>query len=299
VSGHAAILALAIVAVTASPTYQRLLGTSLELRDPVANLLVQVSGVSYLVWQLVRFDRLNADPIVPVVAAWSPHFVLLVVALAGGLALGVGTLRPRPTVAFGILWFAVWLAPTNSIVARLDVANDRQLYLALVGPAWLVARWVATASFGRRAVIMGLVATAALLGGATANRNLVYADEVRFWEDIVRKTPSNARALNNLGYAYAGACRTEEADAAFVIALDLAPQDSKTAVNLKLLREGALGPPGRGRCASGDGQSSAHEGVAHARSDARPARGASFVKAHLERSVRPCGVSHRLSRDES
>ena len=97
-------------------------------------------------------------------------------------------------------------------------------------------------------VTAGVIAVSCLLGAATMARNGVYADEVRFWEDVVRKGPDNARALNNLGYAYALACRTDEADAAFVIALDLAPGDPKSAANLTLLRAGSLVSPGEAHC---------------------------------------------------
>jgi protein O-mannosyl-transferase len=251
VSGHLMVLALAGGLVAASPTYRNLLATSLGLRAPAENLLVQVNGASYLVGQLVRFDRLNADPMVAAAVAWSPIFALKLIALLSVLALGLTTLRARPALAFGILWFVIWLLPTNSLIARLDVANDRQLYLALAGPAWLVGRWVAAIPFRRDALLAAVAAAACVLGVVTVDRNRLYADEVRFWEDVVRKTPENARALNNLGYAYALACRTEDADAAFVLAVDLAPDDPRGVANLTLLREGALLPPAESRCVGG------------------------------------------------
>ncbi len=251
VSGHLAVLALVGGLVAVSPTYRSLAARSLELRAPVENLLVQVNGVSYLAGQLVRFDRLNADPMVAGAVAWSPIFALKLVAVLSVLALGMMTLRTRPALAFGILWFVVWLLPTNSLIARLDVANDRQVYLALAGPAWLVGRWVAAIPVRRHVVIPVVTAAACLLGVVTVDRNRLYADEVRFWEDVVRKTPGNARALNNLGYAYALACRTEDADAAFVLAIDLDPADLKGVANLTLLREGTLLPPEDSRCVGG------------------------------------------------
>ncbi len=242
--GHAVVLTLAVTAFAASPTYRGLLTRSLEQRSVIDNLQVQVDGVSYLLGQFVRIDRLNADPIIATSSVWSPMFTLEVLVVAGVLALGTVSLRSRPALAFGVGWCALWLAPTNSLVARLDVANDRQLYLALIGPAWLVGHWVAASSVRRGPVMAGVIAASCLLGAATMARNRVYADEVRFWEDVVRKGPDNARALNNLGYAYALACRTGEADAAFVIAVDLAPGDAKSAANLTLLRAGSLVPPG-------------------------------------------------------
>jgi tetratricopeptide (TPR) repeat protein len=77
----------------------------------------------------------------------------------------------------------------------------------------------------------------------TAVRSLVYADEVRFWEDVVAKAPANPRAHANLGFALAARCRSQDAEASLERALALDPAYLRAAVNLRLLREGApLGP---------------------------------------------------------
>ena len=39
------------------------------------------------------------------------------------------------------------------------------------------------------------------LGFATYQRHRVYGDEIFFWEDVTRKTPTNGRAFYHLGYA--------------------------------------------------------------------------------------------------
>ncbi len=239
---HLAVLLLAAVAALASPVYRTLAVTSLATRGIGENLLTQVGGVTYLGGQLVRLDRLNADPMLPVARQWSAALVLeaaVLIALLGGALL---LARRRPAPAFGVLWFFLWLAPTNSLLPRLDVANDRQLYLALVGPAWLLA-WGLTSVARRRSVaLLVLAVVAAVLGAATIHRNAAYAAEIVYWEDVVRKTPGNGRALNNLGYAYALAGRRAEAESAYRRALSLDPTDVRTAVNLKLLLDGGPTP---------------------------------------------------------
>lgn len=240
---HLAVLLLAALAALASPTYRTLAVTSLATRGIGENLLTQVGGVAYLGGQLVRLDRLNADPMLPVARGWS---TVLVLEAAVVVALPVGALllaRRRPVPAFGVLWFFLWLAPTNSLLPRLDVANDRQLYLALVGPAWLLAWGLSRAARRRSAVLIVLAVVVAIFGTATIRRNAVYATEIVFWEDVARKTPGNERALNNLGYAYALAGRRDDAESAFRRALSLDPSDVRAAVNLKLLLEGTLARP--------------------------------------------------------
>jgi len=239
-----AVLGAAACAAIASPTYRRLFATSLEARGTGANLLTQAHGVVYLMGQVVRLERLNADPMLPVFESWSPRLVFDAAIIVALLAVGVASIRRRPAPAFGILWFFVWLLPTNSLLPRLDVVNDRQLYMALAGPAWIVACAVGMVA-ARRGPVVALAPTLALavaLGAATHARNRVYADEVVFWEDVARKSPHNGRALNNLGYALALASRTDEAEAAFLGALALDPADIRAAVNLRLLREGAPAP---------------------------------------------------------
>jgi Flp pilus assembly protein TadD len=81
------------------------------------------------------------------------------------------------------------------------------------------------------------------LAGVTAVRSLVYADEITYWRDVVRKAPQGARAHGNLAHALAGRCRIPEAESELVRALELDPAYLKAAVNLRLLRDGVpLGP---------------------------------------------------------
>ena len=68
----------------------------------------------------------------------------------------------------------------------------------------------------------------------------MYADEVTFWQDVATKTPGNARAFNNLGYACALAGRNADAERAFRRALEIDPANTKAAVNLALLRDGFI-----------------------------------------------------------
>ena len=235
------VLAGAAVIAAASPMYMHLLAVSLQTRGIGANLMTQAHAIVYLMGQLVRFDRLNADPALPAVHAWSARVAgeaLLIVAL---IALGFTLRKKRPEIGYAILWFFLWLVPTNSLLPRLDVANDRQLYLALAGPAFLVARGLGALARKRAGVALtATVLLCATLATATHVRNRVYGDEITFWRDVVAKSPWNARGFNNLGFVLAKSHRNDEADAALSRALELEPNYVRAAVNLKLLRSGLL-----------------------------------------------------------
>ena len=243
ISPHLLVLVAAAGAFLASPAYRRMVSRSLELRDPWANLLTHVDALGWLAGQIVRLDRLNADPALPAVTSLSPSVALAGLGLLSALAAGLALLRRRPAVAFGVLWFLLWLPATGWWLPRPEPASERQLYLALLGPAWLaglaLAPWLAAGTIRRT----GVVALVAALGTATVLRNRAYRSEVAFWEDVVSRSPHNARAHNNLGVALAGRCLTLEAEAAFRRALEADPGHFRAAVNLELLSEGrALGP---------------------------------------------------------
>lgn len=65
------------------------------------------------------------------------------------------------------------------------------------------------------------------------------------------KSPHNARAFNNVGCAYALACRPDDAAAAWETARERDPACFQAGVNLRLLRENAL--PGLAEACPGPG----------------------------------------------
>ena len=221
---HWLALAIGIALLAGLPRYREMLETSLALRGLREQLALQAAAITRHAGVLVLAVPPNIDPAVPFVPAVIGWAILA--AIAAGLAL----LRRQPWYAFALLWFFLHLAPTNSLLARADAVNDRQLYLASIGPLALAG--LAMALMPRwRAVAM--VAVAAVLGAATIARNQDYRSEVALWSDTTHKSPGSARAWNNLGYAYQLEGRREEARAAYGRALALDPEDIKARVNLR------------------------------------------------------------------
>ena len=226
---HWTLLAAGAVVVLMNQRYFDLLAYGFGERGLGENLLTQVGGISYLVWHLVGLHDLNIDPALPTLSEWTPALAFQSVLLGALLVLGIASLRRRPWLAFGILWFFLQLAPTNSVVPRLDVANDRQLYLACWGLFLALAVQVEWPRFGVALVCLAFAA-------ASVGRQLDYRDEITLWEASVRSSPWNARAHNNLGYAYYLAGRKAEAKRAFQTALFLDPAAKKARLNLGLLK---------------------------------------------------------------
>lgn len=234
---HWALLAAFSVFVLAHPGYGPLLEYSFDIRSAPANLLVQMRGIAWLVSGLLLLRSPNIDPDLPAGVDWTLSGALAVFLLAVALIAGLGGLWKGWAGGFGVLWFLLHLVPTNSFIPRLDVANDRQLYLASWGlflalsrGATALGRW-----WGERRVLAAVAILSVLLGALTVLRNVSYQSEIALWEDTAQRSPRKARVRNNLGYAYEQAGRLAEAESEYRRALSIDPGHSRARANLQRL----------------------------------------------------------------
>jgi hypothetical protein len=231
---HTTILALSAGVMLCTTGYQRLLLGSLETRTLWENLLTQIDGQSYLLAHPLLCLQTNIDPDLAIHTRLDASLLLSGGFLTTLLLVGAWQLRTRVWLGVGILWTFLHLLPTNSALPRLDVANDRQLYLALIGPALLVAVGLWN-SLARPQAVAATCALVLILGGATARRNLDYRSESALWETTTHTSPMKARVWNNLGYAAQLAGDTMTACSAYHHALWLDPETPKARANLALL----------------------------------------------------------------
>jgi hypothetical protein len=224
---HWLVLAAGILLMAAMPRYREMLDTSLALRSFGDQLGIQVAAIARHVGVLMLAVPPNIDP---EVASAPPAAGLAVLA---AIAVGFALLRRQPVPAFALLWFFLHLAPTNSLLARADAVNDRQLYLASIGPLALAGLAIGLVPRWRAAL---LLAAAGVLGAMAIARNQDYRSEVALWSDTARKSPGKARAFNNLGYAYQAEGRREEACRAYAKALQLEPDHPRAGVNFLELK---------------------------------------------------------------
>jgi len=231
---HWALLLLIIGAVALHFKYEELLSFSYGLRGIRENMLSQFNGLSYLLSRLVAVNSLNIDPDIQVFSKWTTPIVLKAVFIISLLTVSLLTFKTKRLISFGILWFFLHLIPTNSIVPRLDIANERHMYL----PSWGIFLVIAMGteklriSFyeQRRLFNAGLLALLMVLGYFTWSRNNDYRSEVALWKDTVLKSTSKARCYNNLGFAYELERRYKDAREAYARASALDP-DFKLAEN--------------------------------------------------------------------
>ena len=221
------------------PAYARLLDASLQTRSLAENLLTQVNGVFYLITHPLLALAVNIDPDLPVYKAFTPDLALKACAIAGVLAVAAWQARTSAGsrwIGFAILWFAAWLIPTNSVLPRLDVANDRQLYLALIGPAFSIGVLLARLHAHRpSAGKLGVALLVLVLAVATIARNHDYRSEVALWEQTALVSPHKPRVWNNLGHARQQAGDVAGAQRAYRHVLLIDPAHWRARNNLDLL----------------------------------------------------------------
>src|SRR5690606_26882052 len=221
-----------VVLLALTPTYSRLLQHSLSLRPLAENLGLQVEGWFYLMTQPLLLLRTNIDPDLPAVALYSLSWCLQLAVLV--IVATVALRWRRQMLGIGLLWFLLHLLPTISLLARNDIANDRQLYLALLGPAWVLAHTFVTVLSQR--LLMPFAALLLFsLGATTAVRNRDYRDEIQLWQATAQRSPNKARVWSNLGYVYQLAGLRAQASGAYQRALRLDPALERARINLQLL----------------------------------------------------------------
>ena len=232
---HWALLLAGAAFLLFNQRYFDLLAYGYGERTLANNLITQAGGVSYLVLRLISLHGYNVDPALPTLTGWTALLAFQAALLLALLALGAASLRARPWIAFGILWFFLQLAPTNSIVPRLDVANDRQLYLACWGVFLALSLQFSRLNLRRAAAIPAAAIVLVAFAAASISRQLDYRSEIVLWESSVSLAPWNARGHNNLGYAYQLAGRIEDARREYRTALVFDPKHAKARLNLMFL----------------------------------------------------------------
>jgi hypothetical protein len=151
-----------------------------------------------------------------------------------------------PEMSFWGGWFFLILAPTSSFLPIRDVAVEHRMYLPLASVVVLVvlAGWEALRYFFPLAwhATLGTlftVAIAAGLGLTTYQRNLVYANELTLFRDVVEKSPRGFRGLTNYAVLVADQGRYAEARDLLTRALAIDPNYDSARKNLDIV-EGIL-----------------------------------------------------------
>jgi len=232
--GHWLVLALALVAAAAMPAYRDFFSWSLGTRDVASQIAGQLQAHGYLFSHTLLGLRTNIDPDLRVPTALSMPLLACALGLIVAIIAALSARRRRPWLCFGLLWYLLQLAPSNSLLPRFDLANDRHLYLALPGVALILVA-LSLKLTSRRLAIVLMLATLLCLGLVSHRRNEDYRTELSLWQATLRASPNKARPWTNLGYALQLAGDRAGARNAYECALALDRRNLQAVNNLAVL----------------------------------------------------------------
>ena len=231
--------------IALTPQYLKLLTQTFTFSALQSQLATQPPAHWHYLTQTLLGLHLSVDYELAFVQNLGVKSVLLAAPILALIGLSLLYFRRFPLVSFCVLWWFICLIPSNSFIPRLDIVNDRQIYFASVGALLLAAAGImriATYLSAKNRVLkmMAYTLTASwilALGACTWLRNWDYESEISLWQANIKQQPSNARAWNNLGYAYMQDKQDEKAIHAFENALELDPTQHKAFYNLQQFRK--------------------------------------------------------------
>jgi tetratricopeptide (TPR) repeat protein len=119
--------------------------------------------------------------------------------LAAAVLAAVRFRHSQPLVAFGAVWFIAVLAPSSSVVPLRDAMAEPRAYLASAGLFLAAASALTGPLVSRRAARAVALAVVLVLGLQTYQRNRIWSDPLRLWEEAAHRSPD--AWLAHLGFA--------------------------------------------------------------------------------------------------
>jgi Tfp pilus assembly protein PilF len=176
-----------------------------------------------------------------ILTSWA---ALGLVIAAGAAVLFVWLWKRYRILSFGIIWFAVTLAPVLNIRwMSVSVFAERYLYLPSVGACWIAA-WTMTEAWNRAAHrpkiwrTVGAAAACLLMLLAVTRivtRNSAWKDDFAFCTTALAQAPDSAQMHNNLGRLYWDQGNIQQAKQQWETAHRLTPSEPETRLNLGLV----------------------------------------------------------------
>ena len=146
-------------------------------------------------------------------------FGMLALLAAAGAAI---VWRKRfPIASYGFFVALIFFLPTSSIMPIRDLANDRRMYLPMIGLLLIAAEMLVRVRADEKR-LTGVLAVIVLAASAiTWNRSQVWSSQAALWSDTAGKSPEKARPHLGLASAYFAAHRYADAAREYELAHNL------------------------------------------------------------------------------
>ena len=139
-------------------------------------------------------------------------FPFLALVLIGYLVYRLMAKNSVNLIGFGIVWFALCIAPRSSIIPSAELIVDYKTYAASLGWLFVLACglvWLVVYGTQRinslqkipTPIIQGAITAVFVLGLGfmTMDRNTVWRSGLEFWGNMLKNAPGKARIYNNYG----------------------------------------------------------------------------------------------------
>ncbi|OGF59946.1 MAG: hypothetical protein A2Y62_07830 [Candidatus Fischerbacteria bacterium RBG_13_37_8] len=157
-------------------------------------------------------------------------FLFIVAIIVGALL----TAKNHFDIAFGALWFFLFLLVESSVIPIQDVIFEHRLYLPSIGffTACVGGLFYLMNRCNRKVIIILIIGVVITFSVLTYMRNMTWKDEVTIWKDVAKKYPGNVVAHASIGAAYAKLERCDEAVEELKRALEIDSNFEKAHNNL-------------------------------------------------------------------
>jgi len=147
----------------------------------------------------------NFDYDYPIVQRlWEPHTLFSIVFLASLWWLAIKLFSRDRLVSFCIFWFFLTTSVEVVVVSFVNkgVIYEHWLYLPMVGFSLFLTLMIRRVSHNDAVYRIFFVVVVFFYCFLTYQRNFVWQNEIRFWQDVVSKSPNKAGPHWGLGIAY-------------------------------------------------------------------------------------------------
>ena len=135
---------------------------------------------------------------------WDPLAFLSMVLIVGAICLPLAR-RFEVKATFLILWFFVALVPVSGLIPIRNVIAERYLYIPVMGWCGAVGAGIhVLLGYGKRVrkvTLPCLVAVGVAFATYNIKRNRLWSDEILFFREMTRATPSGYKGYTGLGLA--------------------------------------------------------------------------------------------------
>lgn len=157
--------------------------------------------------------------------------LLSFIAISGLIITAIWLAKKERLLSFCILWFLGNLVIESSVIGA-EIIFEHRLYLPSMFFILMLVSLVYRFGYSKRTGCFLLCAVAIIFSVWTFQRNIVWSDDVKLWEDCVIKSPHKPRQHYNLGVVLARNGNFDDAIEHYRTALNIKPDYLEAYYNL-------------------------------------------------------------------